>query len=56
MRMFDDRSDVREFWTRAYFGIARRLYIVTLRRTRSAVSKYLARSVLKMSGTDKSFL
>ena len=56
MRVFDDRSDVREFWARAYFGNTRRFDSVMLLSTRSAVSKYLAHSVLKMSGTNKSFI
>ncbi len=47
MRVFDDWADVREFWAREHFGITRHLDSVTLRNTRSAVSKYLAWSVLR---------
>ena len=42
IRVFDDWADVCEFWACAYFGIMQRLDSMTLRRTQSALSKYLA--------------
>ena len=56
VHIFKDRADICDYWARMYLGITQRLDSVTLCRTRSAVSKTLALSVLKLIGIDISFL